>query len=707
MSQAPQSQPVFVDIHMNNGRRVGARTFSDILNGRFHGDMQLAFEQYLGDFRAHGAAYRTYRYAIVNGNMLLLQAVLNPLSTGPALAVPVMPPGLQYPNAQTQASVYQKPYAFQPNQPTANLLGLVDPSTVRNMRYAPANTAQMSIPQPRQLNPGASEFQVGSAGSSLGASARPSALPIANLAPAYPPGLPVIQQPHFAPANAHQGYLALDHDWQLSRKNGEAASAAAGPSMSNMPYSSPIHRHSQVVSQQPQHTPFNVRPGHYGPDPLPGSYDPYRASRKEAANLTAGPQWGTPSNTPIRLTHGPTVPQQPRLTPSNPHQGGLTLNTRLGPSYNDYGEAVEAPASPPALVHNYFTASQESWMASPSPLDLGSVYSSDTDNPHLPPRQCGRHASEHSSDLSSHSSSVQDPLPGNWSPLGNRGHNLANSLSSRDQSTYHTANSSVPKANATNNTLHAPQNGETDTGIALFHPTPARQLQPRDDTDAIKEHRLQQILQTSTAYWDEMRLSDRIKDVLPGNYGEYYDICYEEWRRNAAPGSTMFHFYEHFNAVIHSVRRYYESIGWIKSDNPATTPSPRSRDPPTATVSHHAGPSTVGNGMNSSGEVARLDTPPHQTLSWLAGGISARNDVPLSDSPRPQLHHSENRNAPDRNSHIYPHPTVDAQLEAQFPAGLQEEDPRLMQRLNQHILDFSTAFEEVLTMRRDAEVASS
>ena len=153
MSQAPQSPPVFVDIHMNNGRRVGFRTFSDILHGRFHGDMQLASEQYLGDFQAYGAAHRTYRYSIGNGYMFLLHAVLNPLTPGPALAAPVTQPGPQYPNAQTRGSAYQESYTFQPYQPMANFSGFVNPSTVPTMRYAPANATWMSISQPRQLDP--------------------------------------------------------------------------------------------------------------------------------------------------------------------------------------------------------------------------------------------------------------------------------------------------------------------------------------------------------------------------------------------------------------------------------------------------------------------------------------------------------------------------------------------------------------------------
>ena len=143
----------------------------------------------------------------------------------------------------------------------------------------------------------------------LGASARPSALPAAKSAPAYLPSLPVTQQPQFTPSNGHRGFLAPDQNWQLSRSNGETARAGAAPSNSDTPYSSPIHRQGQAVSHRYPLTPSEVFLGYYNPDPLP-------------------------SNTPIRLTHSPIDSQQPRLAPSNPRRGNLTLNTRLGPSYS-------------------------------------------------------------------------------------------------------------------------------------------------------------------------------------------------------------------------------------------------------------------------------------------------------------------------------------------------------------------------------------
>ena len=525
MSQAPQSPPVFVHIHMNNGRRVGFRTFSDILDGRFKGDKQLAFEQYLGDFQTHGTTYRTYRYSIFNGDMFLLHGVLDPLTTGPALAAHVTQPGSQYPDAQTQGSAYQKPYASQPNQPMANFPGLVDPSTVPTMRYA-GNNALMSISKPRQLNPHASEFKFGAAVDDTRASARSTALPRANSAPTYPPGLPVTQHPRSASSN--------------------------------------------------------VRPGYYGPDPLPVSYHPYAASRREAAKLAAEPQWGMPSNTPIRLTYDPMVPQQHQSASPNPRQGGLTLDTRFGQSYNDYGEAAGAPTSPPALAHNYSTASQESWMASPSPLNLDAVSSSELYNPHLSPRPWGRRTSEHSSDRSSQSSSVQGKSTSFW----------ANPRHIINWSSHSAARGSVPKANNTINTSHSPQNGETNIEISPYPPTLPGQ--PRPSFDDIMQHGEQVDFRPSRA--------DRAK--------------------------------------------------------------------------------------------YRASKP----LSKLLGDT-------LSYSPRPQLHYGEERSISYNTSHLYPHPTVDAQLEAQIPAGWQQEDPRLKQRLIQNILDLNSALEEHLIMRTEAEEA--
>ena len=251
MSRVPQPKRVFVDIHMNNGHRVIFDTFKAIMKGRFNGDMQLAFEQYLGDFTVHGTAYRTYRYTIVNGNMLLLHCVLNPVPAGPALAAPVTQPARQNANAQTKASLNQTRYASQLNQPAANLLGPVDSSTVQNMRFPPASTAQRSVPQPHQLNPRASEFKVGSAVNNLGAPARPSALPTANSASARPPGLPVTQQPQLASSNGHGGFFAPDTLPRPVDDHREAARAAAAPPSLITPYLSILPSPVPAIPQHP------------------------------------------------------------------------------------------------------------------------------------------------------------------------------------------------------------------------------------------------------------------------------------------------------------------------------------------------------------------------------------------------------------------------------------------------------------------------
>ena len=664
MSQAPQSPPVFVDIHMNNGRRVGFRTFSDILHGRFHGDMQLAFEQYLGDFQAYGAAHRTYRYSIGNGYMFLLHAVLNPLTPGPALAAPVTQPGPQYPNAQTRGSAYQESYTFQPYQPMANFSGFVNPSTVPTMRYAPANATWMSISQPRQLDPIASEFKVSSTVKNLGASARPSALPAAKSAPAYLPSLPVTQQPQFTPSNGHRGFLAPDQNWQLSRSNGETARAGAAPSNSDTPYSSPIHRQGQAVSHRYPLTPSEVFLGYYNPDPLP-------------------------SNTPIRLTHSPIDSQQPRLAPSNPRRGNLTLNTRLGPSYNDYGEAVEAPASPPALTHSHSTASQESWLASPSPLDLGPGYSFHNDNPHLSPRVWSRDASEHSSDLSSHSGSMQGPSTSHW----------ANPHHTIHWSSHSIANGSSPKVNNTDGTSHSPQHGEADIGVAPFPPAPTVQLQPRDGFTAIMESRHQEDLHIWIKNWREMHPSKPLNRLLIGLSAIFYASKYREWLKTAPPGSDIFDFSNLLDSAEHS---YIEELDRLGIYSKGAVPFQRF-DQRSATFTYRAGPSTIGNGINTSHEVARSDP---STWDWLADGVSRRTNVSLQTPPRPQLQNGNNRSESDRNSHFHTQSDVDARLEAQFLTGLQQEDPRIMQRLSHNRHDFFKAYDEILMMQREAKEAS-
>ena len=720
MSQPLQSQSDFIDIRMNNGHHLGVDTFKAILNGRFHGEMQLAFEQYLTDFKFYGVTYRTYRYEIVNGNMLVLQKIFDPLTAGPVRAAPVTRRGPQYPNAQTQGSVYQTPYASQPNQPVANFPGYVNPSTVQTMRYARANTAQMSTSPPRQLNPHAPEFRFSSAVNAIGSSARSSALPTANSVPAYPPGLPVTQQHRSAPADAYQSYSAPDHNMQLSRNYGEAVSAAAVSSMSNKPYSSLIHLQSQVVSRQPQLTPSDVRPGHYGSVLPPVLYDAYIASRQEEANKAAGLSQGSPSNTPILLTDSPTTPQQPqplRLAPTNSHGGALTLNTGLGPFDNDYGVAVEAPASPPALAPEYSNASGEVWMTPVSPLDLGPPNSSITDNQHLPPRQGSRQASEHNSDYSSdcgsmgYLSTIDMKNPGDiikWVSLS-------------------TANGSVPLANDTNNTAHSPQNGEIDSGIGSSRPSPERHLQPRASIAAMIEHHIQQGWQLPPATLDENLPSNTLTTYLTASpFQRFYNYYYNNWVKWAPPGSTLLdfaklydavvegnsdelnqHFARFFDSLEHRAQMRSEELAQLELQQPDTTPSQGSQDPPSATVSHPAGPSMVSNGTNAAHAVAQSDAPAAQQSTWTSRHIASSNRVTLSSPAAPQqLHHGEDRIESDYTPYLYPHPAVDAQLEARFPADSLQEDPRIGQRLHQNLLDFDEAYGNVLEIRREAEAAS-
>lgn len=628
--------------------------------------MQLAFEQYISESGIYGGTYRTLRYKIVDQNMFSLHDVLNPLTTGPALAAPVTQPGPQYPNAQTQGSAYQMPYASQPSQ-----------------HMTPANTAQTFILQPRQLDPRASAFRVGSSSNNPGASARPSALPTANSALTYTPGLPVTQLSRSAPSNAHRSFLAPDHDWQRSRNNREAATAVAAPLMLNRPNSAPARPFGQSFTQQPQSAPSKVRPGHYG-QPFSGSYDPYAAPR-EAAEFVAGPNRGNPSNTPIRLTHGPRVSQQPQQlqsAPYNPRREGLTLNTRLGPSDNDYGDAIEVPACPPALDHSYWAASRESWMAIPSPLDLNAVSSSETNNPHRSPQQESRHASEHSSDVSPNSSSVQD------------------------YSTYHRANPvrsdhifSHSKAKPTNNASHGPQNGEIDLGIVPSPPAPAGQLQPRAGIDAILAYRVQQDWRPSTTNGDERHPSDPLNELSISPFEKFYNSYYKNWLKTAPPGSDIVDFAIYFESLVDPTQMDSDELA------PDTTPLQRFQDTPTPTVSDYAGSSTVRNGVNPSREVARSATP---TPTRLADGVSPRTDIPLQMRPRPQLQNGNNdRSEPDSNSHFYTRPTIQTWLEVQHPlAAWQLGEQWLIQRHNQYILESDAAYEEILTMRAEAGESS-
>ena len=653
MMQAPQTQPVFVDIHMNNGYRLGARTFSDILNGRFNGDKQLAFEQYLGDFKVYGTAYRTYRYAIVNGNMLLLDGVFNPLPAGPALAAPVTQSGPQHANAQTQNPVYRSQYASQFNQPAAIPLGPVDPSTVQNMRYPTASTAQRSVPQLRQLNPlnpYASEFRLDSAVSNVGASSRPSALPAANSAPVRPPGLPLTQQPQFAASNAHRGSLSSNIIRPLSHDNGEAARAEAGHLKWTAPYTSLAHSHDPAVHQQPQLTPFNARQGHLVPDTLPSMSN----NRREAAGAAAEPSVLVTPYSPILLTHVRANPQQSQFAPSNARRSCLKLNTGLGLSSDD--EEAGAPASPSALATNFFTASRDSRMASPSPLDLAAVSS---DNPHWSPRQGDRRTSEHSSDLPSHSSSDNVEIP---------------FFRTSAWSSYHTANSSVSKANATQNTLPVSQDGGADIGVAPFPPAP------------------------SYISWNPALEYSR------GQYEPFYSIFYGLWLRSAAPGSGKVEFYNHLKySVPNHIRRYNDSHGLRDLQSPATTSSRVSSDLPPGTVSHRTEPPTVGNALQTPRKVS-TSAPPAPT----EGGpnVSPRNSLYLTTSLHHQLHYGDDESKSDGSSCADHQSPVDRQPEAQSSNEVEDEDWRLQQRLSGHSHALSNTVGEILTTMRDVEVAS-
>ena len=564
MSQAQQPQPVFVDIHLRNGQHIGFPMFTNILNGRFNGDKQLAFEQYLADLAIYGTAYRTYRYLIVNGNTLLLHRVFNSSPAGPALAAPVTQPGPQYANAQTQASGYQTPYASHLNQPVANLLGPVNPSAMQNMSYPPAKTAQGSVPHPRRLNPHAPEFTVGSAVNKLGASARLSALPTADSAPARPPGLPITQQPQFAPSNAHRGFLAPDAMWQLSHYNGEAARAAAESPVLTTPYSLPIHSHGQAVPQKPQLTPFNARQGHCMPDTLLRSFD-------------------------------------------------------------DHREAAGAPARPPVLATNIVTAARDSWMASPSPLDLAAVSSSEIDNLYLSPRQWSRRTSEHSSDAPSHSSSVQDRSPSPWCLYhGYRCPLLVDSVfSDNNWSSYHTANNSVSKAYTTNNTSHGPQHGEADTGVAPVLPPPPPQLQPRYGPDTTGEYRIRQNLRPSTAISDKLPSWDPISEYISGQHHALYDV-YKRWQRSAPHDASLSDFFDYLKSLPEGLRWYQNRFGLRHPQGPVTTPSPWSSSLPSGTVSHHTKSPRVGYGMDTSRQVAEFDTSAPRTPKRNGSDISSR-----------------------------------------------------------------------------------
>ena len=578
--------------------------------------------------------------------MLLLHGVLDPFPAGPALAAPVTQPGRQDANAQTQASGNQTPYASQLNQPVANFPGPVDPSTMQNMSYPPASTAQKSVPQPRQLNPRALEFKVGSAVNNLGASARPSALPTANSAPARPPGLLVTQQPQFASSNGHRGFLAPDTLPRSVDDHREAARAAAAPPSLITPYSSIL------------------------PSPVPA------------------------------------IPQRPQLAPCKPHRGGLTLNTRLGQFNDDDGKAAGAPASLSALANNHFTASRDSGMASPSPLDLAAVSSSETNNSHLSPRQCGRRTSEHSSDASSHSSSIQDQPSGSWClDHGYRCSHPGNSVFTFRWDLDHITNSSVSKVKTTKNPSHGPQNGEIDTGEVLVPSTHPPQIQPRYGTISPGEDRIRQNLRPSSAIKDKMPPWDPLFEYFAGQHKAFYSQIHKTWHRSAPPDAGIYDFYVHLQSLPEGLRWYHDIFGLRNPEGPITIPPPWSSALPSDTVSHHTKTPTVGNGMNTTREVAESDTSVPPTQIWIAPDRTFKNGIPVPISPRLRLRYGEEGSEHGGSSYPDPQPAIEVQLEAQSPVEEEEVDRPLQQRLNDHSLLLSNTLEEVRTTIRDMEGA--
>ena len=620
MSQPLQTQSDFIDIRMNNGRHLGVDTFKAILNGRFHGNMQLAFEQYLTDVKVYGLTYRTYRYAIINGNMLVLQGIFNPLTAGPVRAAPVTRTGPQYPNAQTQGSKYQTPYVSQPNQPVANFPGHVNPSTVQTMRYATAYAAQMSTSPPSQLNPHAPEFGSSSAVNVIGTSARSSVLPTANSVPAYPPGLSVTRRPQSAPADAHRGYLAPGYDMQLSRNYKEVVRAAVVPSISNKPYSSSIHLQSQSVSRQSQ----------------------------------------------------------------------------------------LAPARPPGLAPSYSKPSSEFRMTPVSPLDLGPPNSSITDNPHLPPRQGSRQASEHNSIYSSDCSSMGYRLQIDMASPGKIIKWVALS----------TTNGNIPTANDTYNTSHSPQNEEVDSGIGSSRPSPERRLKPGASMTASIEHLIQQGLQLRPATFDYTLPSDPLSTDWYKDLTKWFYTChYNNWAKSAPAGSTILDYAKSYDAGIDANGNCDElgqQFGWIPDylehraqmsreefaqselQQPDTTPSQAPQNTPSTTASHPAGPSMASNRTNTAHPVARSGAPAPQQSTWTARHITSNDRVTLLKPTAPQqLHRGEAIVESDYDAYRYPHPAVDLQLEAYFPTS---SDPRTRQRLRQYKLDWDKAHEEILRL---------
>ena len=434
MSQVPQSQPVFVDIPTNNGRKVGNGTFKNILKGRFNETkMQLAFEQYLGDIKTYGPAYRTYRYEIVDENMLMLRDVLNPFQAGPALAAPVTQPSLQNANGQTQSSGYQTPYASQLNQPVSNFLGPIDPSEVRNIRYPSARTTQKSTPQSRQWNPRAVDFKVSSTVNNLSKSAPPSGWPTARKAPTRPPGLPGIPQPQLVPSNAHQGFFTPDAPSNARERYIHPDIIPSAPPLA-MPKANtaPARPPGLPETQQPHLAPANAHRGFFTPDAPLNAY--------QCHDFTDITRMSISANSPLPPYSLP-VPPKPQIVPRDPHRGILKLDTCFG------------------LFD--FNATQDS-LISPSPLDLNANSSSTPNYPPPPPPQSSRRSSEHYSDTPSYSSSDEPKSPGRLGLEHGVRLPLPVRKVSKSRSFFRTFDSSASGKNTTNNNSQGPQNGEAD-----------------------------------------------------------------------------------------------------------------------------------------------------------------------------------------------------------------------------------------------------
>ena len=467
-------------------------------------------------------------------------------------------------------------------------------------------------------------------------------MPTANSASARPPGLPVTQQHQLASSNGHGGFFA--------------------------------------------------------PDTLPRPGDDHR----EAARAAAAPPSLITAYLSILPSPVPAIPQQPQLAPCKPHRGDLTLKTRLGHFDDDAEEVAGAPASPSALTDKFFTAS----LASPSPLDLAAGSSSETNNSHLSPRQWGRRTSEHSSDASSHSSSIQDQSSGSWClDHGYRCSHPGNSVFAFGWDSDHITNNSFSKVKTTKNPSHGPQNGELDTGEVLVPSPHPPQFQQRYDTISPGEYRIRQNLRPLSAIKDKMPLWDPLFEYFAGQHKAFYSQIHKTWRRSAPPDAGNYDFYVHLQSLPEGLRWFHDRFGLRNPEGPITIPPPWSSDLPSDTVSHHTKTPTVGNGMKTSREAAELDTSAARTKIWIAPDVSFKNGIPVPISPRPRLRYGEEGSEHGGSSYPDPQPAIEVQLEAQSPVGEEEVDRPLQQRLDDHSLLLSNTLEEVRTTIRDMEGA--